>query len=93
MRGVKKFKTDQKAGTAVLAKYMQLGDDPDAVLQVWQEYARALTDVPYLPDAGMQRVIDDVAASEPNARGTQPSAYVDNGFIKDMDDQSLLKKS
>jgi NitT/TauT family transport system substrate-binding protein len=90
-RGLHRFKTDKAFATQVLAHYFDLNDA--AVLSdTWEQFSKYLEDVPYLSVPGMQRIIAEVAASEPKANGTRPEQFVNQLAVTQLDQQGYYKQ-
>ena len=91
-RGLQTFKTDKAKAEADMNKYLQVSDQT-VLDQTWQAFSQYLADPPYVPDAGMQKVIADAAQTDPQAKSTKPSDYVDPSFVKSAVDQGMFKQS
>ena len=90
-RGLQTFKTDKAKAEADMNKYLQVSD-PTVLDQTWTAFSQYLADPPYVPDAGMQHVIADAAQTDPQAKNTKPSDYLDPSFVKAAVDQGLFGK-
>lgn len=82
--GLKRFKEDPAAGRAVYQKYFQI-DDPTVIEQTYAEYAASLGPLPYISEAGLARMLTDMAADEPRLAGRQPADWLDTRFLRELE--------
>jgi ABC-type nitrate/sulfonate/bicarbonate transport system substrate-binding protein len=90
-RGLHRFKTDKAFAIQVLAHYFELNDE--AVLtDTWEQFSKYLENVPYITGPGMQRIIEEVAVSEPKAKGTKPEQFLNQQAVSQLDQQGYYKQ-
>ncbi len=92
VEAVYQLKSDRKSGLAVLAKYMGGIKDRD-VLET--TYDRAVADhimprkqYPTLP--GIKMILDSLAVKDARAARAKPEDFVDNRFIKELDESGFI---
>jgi NitT/TauT family transport system substrate-binding protein len=90
--GTHRFKTDRALSLAVLAKYLQ-ADDPDLLGNTYGTYAGQLVqDVPRANYAGTQTILNELAAANEQARGADPTRFLDLSFAEALDREGLEAK-
>ncbi len=90
-RGVQRFKSDRPFAMQVLGKYLKL-TDPAVLQDTWEQFSKYLESKPYVSEAGMKRVIDEVSVDEAKARGTTFDKYVDMSLMKSLDESGFFKQ-
>jgi len=82
---IHRYKTDEAFAVDTLIKYTQI-DDRDIQRETWRYYALQLApEIPYPTLAGIQTVIEEVAASNPEAATHQPAEFLDDRFVRELD--------
>jgi NitT/TauT family transport system substrate-binding protein len=90
-RGLQRFKTDRAYAIQVLGHYFDLNDE--AVLtDTWEQFSKYLEEVPYITVPGMQRIIDELAATEPKATGTRPDQFLNQQAVAQLEQQGFYKQ-
>jgi ABC-type nitrate/sulfonate/bicarbonate transport system substrate-binding protein len=86
------MKNDREAAIKVLAKHLRQIKDRDVLIK---SYESAVPDnrisrkqYPYMP--GLQVALDLVAEDNPKARNARPEEFVDNRFIKELDESGFI---
>lgn len=89
--GIHYAKTNREPTLKILAKYMRT-DDRD-VLNASYDYfvGRIIPRVPYVSEKGMQAVIDFIRQRNPQTPNVKGSDFMDNRFIKELDDSGFIK--
>ena len=89
-QGVHRFKTDQSFGESVIQHWTNT-DDPNILTASWKPFAAEyLQNKLYVTDTGIQTVLDELAGSDPAAKGADPKAYYDNSLLKSLDDSGFF---
>lgn len=89
-RGLQRFKSDKAFAIQVLAHYFEMNDD--AVLTAtWEQFSKYLAEVPYITRPGLQRIIDEVAASDPKATRVTPDQFLDQRAVAELEQQGFYK--
>ena len=90
--GTHRFKTDRALALEVLAKYLQ-ADDPELLSNTYNSYAGQLVqDVPRATYAGTQTILNELAATNEQARGADPTQFLDQSFTEALDREGLEAK-
>ncbi|GAC1318336.1 MAG: hypothetical protein NVSMB2_13040 [Chloroflexota bacterium] len=91
-KGLQRFKSDRAFAIQVLAHYFELNDE--AVLSdTWEQFSKYLEETPYVTVPGLQRIIDEVAATEPKAKGAKPEQFLDQRAVAQLDQQGFYKST
>jgi len=88
-RGIHRFKSDKAFGIQAIKSYLKV-DDQSVLEDTWEQFNKYLAVPPYV--RGIERVIDEVAASEPRARGYKPEQIIDMSFVKELDTSGFFKR-
>jgi NitT/TauT family transport system substrate-binding protein len=89
---IHRYKTDEAFSVDTLVKYTQI-DDREIQHETWRYYALQLApEVPYPTLAGIQTVIEEVAASNPEAASHQPAEFMDDRFVRELDDAGYFAR-
>ena len=83
---VHRYKTDESFAIQVLQQYTKI-EDPEIQRATWHYYTtEAIPDVPYPSLPGLQTVIEEVAATNPEAASHQLEEFVDDRFVRELDE-------
>ena len=89
---VHRYKTDEAFAVDTLIAYTKI-DDREIQHETWRYYAQQLApEKPYPTLAGIQTVIEEVAASNPEAAGHQPEEFVDDRFVRELDEAGYIAR-
>ncbi len=83
-QGIYRFRADKPWALEVYRKYLEL-DDPAILDAAYGEYARCCPELPYVSEAGIARLLADLAADDPRLAGRQPSEFVDSRFVRELE--------
>ena len=87
-----RYKTDRELGLQVLAKYLQT-DDQELLNNVYTAYVtRLVQDVPRANYEGIRTILAEIAATNEQARGADPTRFLDLSFIEALDREGLEQK-
>jgi NitT/TauT family transport system substrate-binding protein len=90
VQGVHRFKTDQSFGESVIARWTNT-DDPAIVTASWKPFAsQYLQNKLYVTDAGIQTVLDELAAVDPTAKTADPQTFYDNSLLQSLDSSGFF---
>lgn len=89
-KGLQRFKTDRAFALQVLAHYFELSDDA-VLVDTWEQFSKYLEETPYITTPGMQKIIDELVASEPKAKGAKPEQFLDQRVVAQLDQQGFYK--
>jgi NitT/TauT family transport system substrate-binding protein len=90
VQGVQRFKNDREAGLAVYRKYLKLDDGP-VLEQTYAEFSAGFDPVPYVSEAGLQRLLADLADEEPRLAGRQPAEWIDARYLREVEAASAQR--
>lgn len=91
LEGVHRFRTDPEFGKKVIADRAKL-TDPRQVEETYTLFAKTyLKEPPFVTDAAIQSVLDDVALTNPKAKGADPKQFLDPTWLKKLDDSGFIK--
>jgi ABC-type nitrate/sulfonate/bicarbonate transport system substrate-binding protein len=84
------FKTDAALGQKSLAKWMRT-QDKSLLDSAYRSYAPRISFPPFTERAGVQLLVNDLAASRANAKGRMAKEFVDEEILGDLDKQGFFK--
>jgi len=91
MRGQARFIADRDRGIQVVSKYTQL-DDPDVLGRAWELHTSKYTKrVPYTSVAAVQLALEEIAATNEQARTAAPEQFYDNRYVRELDEAGFFK--
>ena len=80
---------------ATLEVYRERGrvDDVEVLNEWYETYVeRVYPKVPYVSEAGVRTVLDLLAITEPQAATVRPEDYIDNRFVREMDESGFIQQ-
>ncbi|MBM4299317.1 MAG: hypothetical protein FJ143_16390 [Deltaproteobacteria bacterium] len=92
MEAVHKMWTDKEASVRALGKYMGSGLDRE-ILERSRENVMHETLYPkkqYPTLEGIKTVLEDLGERDPRAKSAKPEQFVDNSFIRDLDESGFI---
>jgi NitT/TauT family transport system substrate-binding protein len=84
------YKTHKEETINVMRKYSRL-DDRRVLEEAWDWHAKFMPAAPYAPVEGYQLVLQDIAERNPKAAQANVKDYIDNRFIKEIEDSGFIK--
>lgn len=86
------MKTDREAAIKALAKYLGQIKDRDVLVKSYEAAApdNRISRKQYPSSAGLQTVLDLVSEDNPKAKSAKPEDFVDNRFLKELDDRGFI---
>ena len=92
VEGIHYAKTHRREAVAILAKYLKT-DDADALQEAYESELQALIpEKPYPTLKGIQTILREMGAKDPNARSARPEQFVDNSFMKELDSSGFIDR-
>jgi NitT/TauT family transport system substrate-binding protein len=89
--GIHYSRTHRDFTIKVLKKYMRT-DDPDVLAASYDYYVEGvIPKVPYVSEKGLQAVLDFSAQRNPQAKTAKVQDFMDNEFIKQLDESGFIK--
>jgi NitT/TauT family transport system substrate-binding protein len=86
---VHRAKTDPAFAIAVMRQYTGI-DDERALEWGYKQYLEPMDAVPYPTAAGLQGVIDSLAASNPDVLKVQPAAAIDSSLLRELESSGFI---
>jgi nucleoid-associated protein YgaU len=92
VEGIHYMKTHRKETMVIMAKYLK-SDDADALQEAYESIGQALIpEKPYPTLKGIQTILREMGAKDPNARSARPEQFVDLSFIKELDSSGFIDR-
>jgi NitT/TauT family transport system substrate-binding protein len=89
--GIHYAQTHRDATLKILSKYMRISD-PEILNASYDYYVgRVIPRTPYVSEKGLQAVIDFIRERNPQAANVKPQEFMDNQFIKELDQSGFIK--
>ena len=84
VEGIHRYKTDKPLALAVLEKYTKQKTTPGTE-KIYEVYAtRYFKRVPEATPAGIQTILEEIAATRPLPQGITPQRFADSRFIREL---------
>ena len=84
VEGIHRYKTDKPLALAVLEKYTQQKTTPGTE-KIYEVYAtKYFKRVPEATPAGIQTILEEIAATRPLPQGVTPQHFADSRFIREL---------
>lgn len=84
------FKTRKEESMKIMHKYSRLADR-GPVEESWEWHTRYIPEAPYAPVEGYQTILQDLASTNPKAAQASARDFVDNRFVKELEDSGFIK--
>jgi len=92
VEGIHFYKTNKPASLKMIANLMKT-DDAEALEEAYDAYAiRFMGRVPYPTLKGIEAILDDLARTNPKARGADPKRFIEPRFLKELEDNGFVAK-
>ncbi len=91
LEAIKVLKTERDYSIKALAKFTRV-NNLKSVAEGYDYFVRQLEPVPHPSVSAMQAVVDQIAESNPKARGIDAKNYVNDGYLKRLEDEGFVKK-
>lgn len=90
VEGIHFYKTQKQASLNTIAKFTKL-KDLDALEEAYNAYAvRFMARVPYPAIKGVEVILEDLARTNPKARGADPKNFIEPRFLKELEDSGFV---
>ncbi len=91
LEGEHRFRTDAAFGKKVIADRTKLTDNAQ-VEETYTLFAKTyLKEPPFVTEAAIQSVLDDIGTTNPKAKGADPKSFIDTSWLKRLDDSGFIK--
>jgi ABC-type nitrate/sulfonate/bicarbonate transport system substrate-binding protein len=84
------YKTHKEDTIKSMRKYSRV-DDRKFLEEAWEWHVKFMPDAPYPPAEGYQLVLQDMAEKNPKAAHADIKDYIDNRFVKELEDSGFIK--
>jgi NitT/TauT family transport system substrate-binding protein len=85
------IKTDKEYAKALFKKNLGVAD-PEGLERAYHDYANIFPEAPYPTPDGVKTMLDDLAPRNPKAAAADPTAFVDQSLIKELDASGFIKR-
>jgi len=90
VEGIHFYKTRKEPSLRSIAKFTKL-QDAAALEEAYNAYAiKFMARVPYPTTKGVEAILDDLAKTNPKARGADPRQFVEPRFLKELEDGGFV---
>ena len=92
VEGIHYYKSHRGESLKILARYLKT-DDAEALTEIYEDIGLTLVpEKPYPTLAGIQIILDELAAKEPKAKTARPEQFVDVSFMKELDSSGFIDR-
>jgi hypothetical protein len=91
LEAIKILKTERDYSIKALAQFTRVSN-LKSVAEGYDYFVKQLEPVPYPSVTAMQAVVDQIAESNPKARGIDAKNYVNDRYLKRLDEEGFVKK-
>jgi NitT/TauT family transport system substrate-binding protein len=90
--GIHFYKTQKEASLRSISKFTK-SNDHAALEEAYNAYAiKFMARVPYPTLKGIDAILEDLAKTNPKARGADPKRFVEPRFLKELEDSGFITK-
>ncbi len=92
VEGIHFYKTQKEASIQSIAKFTKL-TDRTALEEAYNTYAiKYMARVPYPSLKGVEALLEDLAKTNPKAKGADPKRFVEPRFLKELEDNGVVAR-
>jgi len=91
LEAIRVLKTERDYSVKVLAQFTRV-QNLKAIQEGYDYFVKQLEPVPYPSVAAMQAVVDQIAETNVRARGVDAKNYVNDRYLKRLEDEGFVKK-
>jgi len=88
---VYRFKSDKPAALRMIQKSLKV-KEPEIAEDTYNQFREYLADPPFVSRKGMEAIIAEVAATEPQAKQAKVDDFVDMRFMNELEKEGFFKK-
>jgi NitT/TauT family transport system substrate-binding protein len=85
------IKTEKDYAIRIFKKNLGVSD-PEGLERAYKDYSNIFPEVPYPTADGVKTMLDDLAPKNPKAASADPTAFVDQSLIKELDSSGFIKQ-
>jgi len=89
VQGIQRFKSDKPWAIEVYRKYLKV-DDPAVLDDTYAQFSNYFPLPPYVSEAGMARLLEDMAKDEPRLVGRKPSEWIDSHYVRELEQSGAI---
>lgn len=89
-QGIQRFKNDKPWAIEVYRKYLKV-DDPAVLEDTYAQFSGYFPLPPYVSEAGMTRLLDDMAHDEPRLAGRKATDWVDSRYVRELEQEGFFR--
>lgn len=90
VEGIHFYKTQKESSMQSIAKFTKLTDRA-ALEEAYNTYAiKYMARLPYPSIKGVETILEDLAKTNPKAKGADPKRFVEPRFLKELEDSSFV---
>jgi len=91
LEAIKILKTERDYSIKALAQFTRVSN-LKSVAEGYDYFVKQLEPVPYPSVTAMQAVVDQIAESSPKAKGIDAKNYINDRYLKRLDEEGFIKK-
>ncbi|HME61197.1 MAG TPA: ABC transporter substrate-binding protein, partial [Candidatus Binatia bacterium] len=90
VEGIHFYKTQKEASIQSISRFTKLTDRA-ALEEAYNTYAiKYMARVPYPSLKGVEAILDDLAKTNPKAKGADPKRFIEPRFLKELEDSGFV---
>jgi hypothetical protein len=90
-QAIHRLKTDKPWALDVWRKYMQV-DDEQLLNDTYAVYGEQFPSPPYVSEAGITRLLQDLVAEDPRLVGRPATDWVDGRFVRELETSGFMRQ-
>jgi len=92
VEGIHFYKSNKPASLKTVARLMRT-DDAEALEEAYNAYAvKFMARVPYPTLKGVEAILEDLAKTNPKAKGADPKRFIEARFLKELEDGGFVSQ-
>ena len=85
------FKTNKEAALRTIQKYLRV-KEPDIQEDTYNQFREYLEGIPFVSQKGIEAILTELAATEPQAKQAKPEDFTDMHFMNELEKEGFFKK-
>lgn len=85
------FKTNKSAALRMMQKYLRV-KEPDIQEDTYNQFREYLESIPFVSRKGLEAILTELAATEPQARQAKAEDFMDMRFMNELEKEGFFKK-
>jgi NitT/TauT family transport system substrate-binding protein len=91
VQGLHRGRTDRAWALGVYPTYLNI-EDPKILDEVYEEFRLCCEPIPYVSEAGLGRLMADLAPDEPRLVGRSPSEFIDSRPLREVETSGFMQQ-